>query len=64
MNSWFRLPKDKDEAPQPRWGHSMCKFTNDFMIMFGGYAGKKISDLESIYMNDVWSFNTITMEWT
>ena len=63
MNSWFRLPKDKESVPQPRWGHSMCKFTKDFMIMFGGYAGKSFSNPDSLYFNDLWLFNVQSLKW-
>lgn len=42
--------------PSPRWGHSCC-IVGESIVYFGGYA-------DSSYMNDVWSFNTLTMEWT
>lgn len=46
--------------PSLRWGHSCCVI-EDEVVFFGGYAGTTLSNLDSNYMNDVWSFNTITM---
>lgn len=48
--------------PNARWGHSCCVI-QDEVIFFGGYAGTSTKHADSTYMNDIWSFNTITMEW-
>jgi hypothetical protein len=42
--------------PSSRWGHSCC-VVGEEILFFGGYA-------DSIYMNDLWSFNSNTMKWT
>lgn len=63
--SWSQVRhSDKNGTlPNMRWGHSCCLIGDD-IVYFGGYAGTPIlSSIDSSYMNDVWAFNTITMEW-
>lgn len=64
-HSWHRvhLNLQSNSLPVPRWGHSCCVIGNE-IVYFGGYACNCATNKESVYMNDVWSFNTTTMEWT
>lgn len=64
-HSWHRVHLNihSNNQPVPRWGHSCCVIGNE-VVFFGGYACTNFLHLESVYMNDVWSFNTTTMEWT
>ena len=63
-NIWNQVRyNDKNgNLPNLRWGHSCCVIEEE-VLFFGGYAGIFSDILDSNYMNDVWSFNTITMEW-
>ena len=51
------------QRPCPRWGHCCCT-VGDEVVFFGGYACKFEDNVETIYMNDLWVFNTISMKWT
>lgn len=63
-NSWKQVRHNNrnSNVPNARWGHSCCVI-EDEVIFFGGYAGTFPNNTDSTYMNDLWSFNTITMEW-
>lgn len=63
-NSWKQVRHNNrnSHVPNARWGHSCCVI-EDEVIYFGGYAGTPSNNTDSTYMNDLWSFNSITMEW-
>lgn len=58
-----KTSSESSQRPSPRWGHSSC-VVKDEVILFGGYASTQKPNIDSVYMNDMWSFNTISMEWT
>jgi hypothetical protein len=62
--SWKQVRQNdrNGSIPSLRWGHSCCIIEEE-VVFFGGYAGTCMTNSDSSYMNDVWSFNTITMEW-
>ncbi len=57
-HSWNKVHCNLKSSSHPssRWGHSCCLIA-DTIVFFGGYA-------DSTYMNDIWTFNTLTMDWT
>lgn len=52
---WTEI-KPLTEKPSCRWGQSSCVVGGEFVI-FGGFA-------DSQYLNDMWVFDSKTMEWT
>ena len=54
---WCLLEQPKSLRPAARWRHSACVFGGTQIIIFGGYH------TASLRLSDVWSFNTIAMEW-
>jgi len=61
-HTWHRAqfsPRPSN-MPLPRWGHSCCVIGNE-VVFFGGYACNWLNNIESIYMNDIWTFNTTSM---
>lgn len=49
----YKQNVNSNSKPCPRWGHCCCTIGND-IVLFGGYA-------ESVYMNDLWIFDTVEM---
>lgn len=56
----YKTDGHNNQKPCPRWGHSCCTIGEE-VVLFGGYAGNNIGYIESVYMNDLWTFNTLTM---
>lgn len=55
-HTWHRIATPKStKEPSPRWGHCVATREHE-LIYFAGYA-------DSVYMNDLWVFNTQTMTW-
>ena len=48
-----------------RWGHSSATLPNNFLVLYGGYAGNFfiLLLLESKFLKDVWVFNPTKNVW-
>lgn len=56
----YKTQSSANSKPCPRWGHSSCTIGKD-VILFGGYACNFLVNIESVYMNDLWIFDTQAM---
>ena len=58
-NEWSII-KSNEKSPSPRLGHSSCSFNNKLFI----FGGRQSVDMEESSLNDLYSFNTDSNEWT
>jgi dynein heavy chain len=54
-HEWCRL--SLEGGPAARWRHSACLIESTQILLFGGFSSS------TTRFNDVWVFNTVTMEW-
>lgn len=61
---WKKIDKvcRSTAKPSARWGHASCA-VRDKLYIFGGYAGRLASNVDSTYMNDLWVYQSSEMQW-
>jgi hypothetical protein len=60
---WRPVYSISNSRPSPRWGHRCCTVGDDLVILEAMLVSHVLC-VDSVYMNDVWVYQTYSMQWS